>query len=149
MPATSGTRHGNGFGWGGPAKGAGKGGAAKPFTIDTPTRVFKTVIEARAERPSGAVSGYELRKLINEERAQELKDHLYSIATTARHEITQVRAAEAWLNRHEGMPVARNLNINVDDVANLSDTDLDAEITRRINSAGQAVEGEEATPVQE
>src|SRR6202000_10689 len=126
---TSGTRRGNGQehgpGWGGPAKGAGAG-PAEPFTADTPTRERlpggKGDLVKLSERAD--------RKERDAENAQILKDHLAQLAVGAEAEITRVRATEAWLNRHEGMPVARNINLNVDDVRALSDADLAAELAR-------------------
>lgn len=91
-----------GKGWGGPAKGAGKG-PAKPFTAESPTR--QTIpggkgdpvkMDARAEK-----------RARDEVRAEELRDHLYTLATKAERQETQLSAAVAFLNRVEGMPVAK------------------------------------------
>ena len=126
--ATSGTRHGNGqeqgAGWGGPARGAGTGGAAAAFTADSKTR---------HRRPGGAGDPVKMeerrhQKQIDAENAQLLKNHLLTLATKAEAEIVQVRATEAWLNRHEGMPVARNINLNTDDVRDLTDAAIIAEL---------------------
>lgn len=97
-----------GGGWGGPPKGAGRGGPAKPFTADSPTRVTVPLAEARAangDRPSA----YATRKERDEQRAETLRDHLYALATTAERQETQLSAAVAFLNRVEGLPVARQL----------------------------------------
>ncbi len=124
---TSGTRHGNGQehgdGWGGPAKGASKGDA-KPFTADTPTR--QTIPNGRGD--PAKMAARRSQKELDAERAQLLKDHLFTLATKAESEMVQKSASEAWLNRHEGMPIARNVNLNVDDVRGLSDEAIAAEL---------------------
>jgi hypothetical protein len=56
-----------------------------------------------------------------------LSDHLFILATTAESEAVQVAAASAWLNRHEGMPVACPVDLNTDDIRNLTDAELAAE----------------------
>jgi hypothetical protein len=85
------------------------------------------------------------KKLENERRAQELKDHLYTLATTAKYEDTQIRAVEAWLDREEGKAVQRNVNVNISEVSGLGDNELDTEIARLAGGAGAAgpvIEGE-------
>ena len=61
--------------------------------------------------------------------------------------LARVRASEAWLNRHEGMPIARNVTLAVDDVRALSDDALVAEFARLSGSVGGAVDGDEAPGV--
>ena len=97
MPAK---RTGQGAGWGGPAKGAGSG-PAKPFTAADAVTIpggkgDPVKMDARAEK-----------RARDEARAEALKDHLYQLATTAEREETQVTAAKHWLDRHEGMPIAK------------------------------------------
>lgn len=79
-----------GDGWGGEAKGSG----AAPF------------------KPGNKASAGPRDMTTNEEKAERLRQHIYKLAEGAEREETQLSAAIAWLNRVEGMPVARNLNIN-------------------------------------
>lgn len=105
-------RRGNGAGWGGAAKGA---GSSQP--AHSPFEEGNRVAVGRSEP--------------NEEKArriQALKDHLYSLATTAEKQEVQVRAAEAWLNREIGTPVATNVTLNVDDIESVSTEDLRREL---------------------
>lgn len=123
MARTSTPQEGNGAGLWGPAKGAGSG-PAKPFGADSPTR--QTIPGGK-----GDPAKMEERRAKAErdaERAQELKDHLHKLATTAQSERTQVAATEAWLNRHEGMPVSNvNLKAHVQrSIQDLSDEELAA-----------------------
>ena len=48
------------------------------------------------------------------ETADRIKLHILHLAQNAEREETQLAASQAFLNRIEGMPVARNLNINRD-----------------------------------
>lgn len=81
-----------GNGWGGEAKGAG----APMFVAGN----------------QAAAGPHDM--LTDAVRAQKLRDELYTIATTSERDDTRVSASVALLNRIEGMPVARNLNINRD-----------------------------------
>lgn len=106
--ARRGNGAGQGDGWGGPAKGAGS-------------------ISTRAE-PFGhgnTVSAVQ-RDMSGAEKAWLLKEHLYMLATTAAREETQISAAVAWLDRHEGKPIARNVNMTPGDVSLLDDGTLAA-----------------------
>jgi hypothetical protein len=97
-----------GDGWGGPAKG--------PGTTAKPAPQFakgNTASVGHAPRPQSTV-----------DRAQALKDHLFTLAQSAERQETQVQAAKAWLDRHEGLPLARTLNHNTDDLAALDDQSL-------------------------
>jgi len=100
MTDTPGTRRGNGPGWGGPARGASTGGGAR--------NGFETgnTIGAGGGRGNKSEAG-EAKRARDEKRAQKLKDALFTLATGAEREETRVRACEAWLNRHEGMPIAK------------------------------------------
>jgi len=79
-----------GDGWGGPPKGAGHA----PF------------------EPGNQVAAGPHDMHSTEEKAERLRRHIYKLAESAEREETQLAASIAWLNRVEGMPVARNLNIN-------------------------------------
>lgn len=125
---TPGIRYGSaGDGWGGPAKGPGNGNPRQNFAGGGGN---DRVMDSRASRAPGEPSKYATDKERAEARARELKDHLYHLARRAEREETQVRATEAWLNRHEGMPVARNVNLNVNDAERLTDDELRAELAR-------------------
>lgn len=96
-----GTRRGNGAGkgagWGGPAKGAGTRfakGEAQPLQGKSNTAPVVSQREARIAA---------------------LKDKLFALATDAAREETQLAAAVAYLNREEGLPVARQISATVDD----------------------------------
>lgn len=95
-----------GDGWGGPARGEsrtkGRVAEVQPMSND-----------AEIKRQAA-------------ERIQRLKDHIYTLATSAQREETQLAAAIAFLNREVGMPVARNLVANVGDPNNLTDAELAA-----------------------
>jgi len=59
----------------------------------------------------------ERRRLMSEDkeaRKQEMIAHLADLALNAKHEETQVAAANAWLNRVDGLPVQVNKNENRD-----------------------------------
>lgn len=115
---TKATREGTGAGWGGPAKGAGNGGKRHAnFAPGNQEAVGHTGPGARAAR------------------IEALKDHLYLLATTAEKQDTQVRAAEAYLNRVEGTPIARSVVATVDDPTQLADDRLESRIADLLGKA--------------
>jgi hypothetical protein len=136
MPATKGTRRGNGAGhgagkgegWGGPAKGAG-------------TRFVAGEVQP-LQGKGGTAPVVEKR----EDRLALLRDHIWNLALTAQREETQLAAATAYLDREEGKPIARTVTATVDDVSQLSDLELAAEIARidRELAAAKAGGGEAA-----
>ena len=143
MARSSGTRpKGSGIpakgkGWGGPAKGA-SASRIKPGDPDG--------IQAMANDAD--------IKARNAERNERLKDHLYTLATTAQNEHAQIAAAQAWLDRDEGKPISRSVTATVDDVSQLSDLELAAEIARLKRElgedaprAGEAAAGEQVSDV--
>ncbi len=73
--------------------------------------------------------------------AEEMLERLYLLAMEGNREETQKAAAEALLNRLQGMPVARNLNANTDDISRLSDGDLIAELARAERATAAAGAG--------
>ena len=83
-----------GDGWGGPARGAGSTAPMHP----------------PFEPGNDVAAGF--HDMSGEQVAARLKEELFDIATKAKREDTRVTASVALLNRIEGMPVARNLNIN-------------------------------------
>lgn len=135
---TCGTRRGNGpgkgEGWGGPAQGEGH-----TFAPGDPLAGKRLEPDAKAER---------------EARIAKLRDHLFWLATNADRQETQLAAANAYLDREEGKPIARTVTATVDDVSKLSDLELTAELARterEIAQAaarnGEAAPGEQASGV--
>lgn len=137
MPRNAITRLGNGIGqgagWGGPARGAGRGGAARAYTAGCPTR--RTFPGGQGD-PGKRVARDEERAS-RAATADELRAHLSHLAFHAEREETQLSAAVALLNRIEGLPVARNVNLAVDDLSRLTDAELEAEIARLNCRAGR------------
>ena len=143
MARSSGTRpKGSGIpakgkGWGGPAKGA-SASRIKPGDPDG--------IAAMGNDPD--------MRARNAERNARLKDHLFNLAISAENEHAQIAAAQAWLDRDEGKPISRSVTATVDDVSQLSDLELAAEIARLKRElgegapgAGEAAAGEQASGV--
>jgi len=113
-PPTSGTLHGNGTGWGsdGTAKGAGKGPKWPKFELGNQAAVGRAQPDWEALKTK-------------EEKAVALKQNLLRLGLTAEREETQISAAVAWLNREEGMPVQKNVNMNFKkDIKDFSDDEL-------------------------
>jgi len=123
-----------GDGWGGPAKGAGR--VADPRA---PLFGHGNKIAAGPHDMSGA------------DTARRMKAHIERLAFEAAREETQLSAAIAWLDRHEGKPIARNLNMDADDLAALDDGALDARRTAleaelRASTGGAAAAVDQAGP---
>jgi hypothetical protein len=123
------------MGWGGPAKGAGAR-PASPFTADTPTRV--TVSCGRGD-PLKLAARME-RQAIDAAVAQTLMDSLIALALTADTDTVKIWAAEAWLNRVEGLPVARVVSATTDNLRTLSDDALRSELALIVAPARAAGE---------
>jgi hypothetical protein len=115
---SSGTRIGNGKGHGGPATGLGHGGEKRGPGNGSPIKPFEPGNKLAVGRPN---AGEGERAKTELEKAAELKEHLYRLGTGAEREDTQVRASEAYINRVEGMPIARNLVQQLDRHGNPSD----------------------------
>ncbi len=121
MATSSTTRRGNGAGWGGPARGASTS-RIKPGDPDgIQTMSNDAEVKARAAQ-----------------RVEALKDHLFGLATKAERQETQLAAAVAYLNRVEGMPIARTVTATVADPNSLTDADLAAIIARGSADPGEA-----------
>lgn len=100
-------RKGNG-GWGGPAKGKGRGdGIPKPWTKDTPT--LTTIPGAKGIITAAKLSRIE-REARNAERLEQLHTNLMKIALEGETENNRLSATVAAINRLEGMPVSRNIH---------------------------------------
>lgn len=128
-PPTSGTRKGNGAGWGGPAQGSGTGGEPVAF-----------------EAGNQAASGRQQPDLSKAERIARLQDNLEHLALYGENENVRVSASNHLLNRLDGMPIARNINVNADDLASLSDADIAAELARLGGAGIEAAAGDAPTP---
>ena len=97
-----------GEGWGGPAKGAGSSAPVGPKPenmrgaqgLGPPT---PTMRETKR-----------LRDLAKEEAEMIMREKLFTLGQAAEREETQLSAAVAFLNRSEGMPIARQLTAEVD-----------------------------------
>ncbi len=115
---TRGTRYGNGVGqgdgWGGPAKGLGRG---------SPPMLIPGCGKAKRE---SAISRREER----EARAEELEDILLHLARYAEREETQVVACVKLHAILVGHPVARQVTAPDDDVASMTDAELYDELAR-------------------
>ena len=139
MPSGEKSAPGGNAGWGGPPKGAGRGGPARH-----PTKEFKKSGEpnvgaalvrdfdgAQPGPGRGHVSSAgEDRRARDAARSEVAQETLFSLVIGADRQETQLAAAVALLNRIDGMPIARNLNANVDDLSRLSDAELQAERER-------------------
>lgn len=115
---------GKGDGWGGPAQGESTS-RIKPGDPDG--------IQARASDPVVLAD--------KEAKAALLEDHLFSLAFNAERQETQVSASNAWLDRVKGKPIARTVTTTVDDVSQLSDLELTAEIARLDREIGSVKAG--------
>ncbi len=118
---------GKGDGWGGPAKGA----SASRIRPGDPEG-----IQAMGNDPDVKAKA--------EQRGELVREHLFNLALGAARQETQVAAAVAYLDRTEGKPVQRNVNLNTGDPSQLSDADLAA-----IAQSGRAAPAEAAADTQE
>ena len=96
-----------GKGWGGPAKGASmsKKGPAPKFEVGN----------------KAAAGPHDMS---DRDKAQAIKDMLFGLALTAERPIERIKAGEVWLNRTEGLAVARNITVSADDIGALDDDAL-------------------------
>ena len=61
-----------------------------------------------------------LKTATREARVAAVKEMLLGIAIDGTTEANKIAAATAFLNREEGLPVARNVNLNADDADKLT-----------------------------
>lgn len=112
------TRYGlwesQGWGWGGPARGA--GGGSPPKLIPGLSREKRAVAAVRSER----------REVLRDE----LVEVLYDLTMNGRTAETQLAAANALLNLIEGPPKRRTVTYTEDHFASWSDEELVAEARR-------------------
>lgn len=86
-----------GAGWGGPANGPGWGGPARGAGHNSGTAV---PFECGNQTAAGA------HRFHRSERSEQLLNVLADLARNAQSDMVRVWAAEAWLNRVEGIPRA-------------------------------------------
>jgi hypothetical protein len=122
-PATSGTRKGNGAGWGGGAKGEGS----------------KAVLHPEFERGNQeAIGNGPDRVAARATRESMMMVYERIAADENAPAVAQIMAAEKWLDRTEGKSIARNLNVNTDELDALDDaalTERQAELEARLRAA--------------
>jgi hypothetical protein len=117
MARTRTTRQGNGAGYGGPAKGA------------DPDRKPKTDFGPDTNAAGHSKATPETRAALRREQAEQMKDMLHQLALSGESESARVQAATAFLNRVEGMPVAKQEHTIKVDPNDLSDEALAAIIS--------------------
>jgi len=124
-PARGGPASGPGVGdgWGGPPRGAGNGSERNTFN-------FESSREATAKRDTDRRAGIVSKADIRRQRTEELEGLLYDLAFHAEREETKVSAATKLYAIYNGQPVARNINVQADDISQLSDDELRAELAR-------------------
>lgn len=115
-----------GPGWGGEAKGQGNGSPVPP--------VGKVATEARADPHVRTLAA--LKRADRETRIAALKDVLLEIAIDGETENGRIAAANALLDREEGKPIARNMNLNRD-LSSVTLAEAEAEIARLDALAGR------------
>ncbi len=111
-PATSGTRRGNGAGWGGPAKGI-------PASADTASKFEPG---NKAALPAGERASVMQRTRATRDAMIAVYERIAADETAP--PMAQITAADKWLDRHEGKPIARMVNMTPDDVSVLDDGTL-------------------------
>ncbi len=116
-PPTSGSRRGNGTGWGGPANGAGWGGPAKGAAL----------------YPSTGHSGRNLaRRATNDARVDVLCQIYYNVAWDLDAPTAlRLAAATHLLNRIEGLAVSKVATASTDPLSRMTDDELEAELVRQ------------------
>ena len=80
---------------------------------------------------------------IDEERAEEVKDRLYSVALGLIPDATsiEIQAAREFMDRAVGKPIQTTITASVDDVKSLSDDELRNELARLGGAAADAASG--------
>jgi len=121
---TSGTRKGNGDGWGGPANGPGWGGPAKGASIKPKRPALGTPGPGRGHY---SVAGEERR-----ERKERLAEEMCELYYTFAHDpeqptMVRLSAATHLLNRIDGLAVAKVVTSEADDLSMMTVEELEAE----------------------
>ncbi len=122
-PPTSGTRHGNGSGVGGPANGPGWGGAARGSS----TSQIKPMQGPGPGRGHFSIAGEEKRER-NDRHAEEMRALYYEFAHDPEQPaMVRINAATHLLNRIDGLPTATVVSAEPDELSNMTDAELEAE----------------------
>ena len=123
----------SGAGWSaGASQGPGRGGPAKyPRNPDKPQfkRDTPEWREIRAQKRADVAICYEV---------------IREIMLTGREPTVRLNAAKSLLERLEGLPLARSLSLNTDNIADLSDSEIRAELDRIEQRLRRAVDEVEA-----
>lgn len=127
MPRHPSAGPGKGPGWGGPAKGGG----------DTVLAPFQPANDAATHVRMDRAARKELRAA----RAEQLEDMLFDLAQNAERQETQVTAIVRLHAIYEGQPVARNVNMNVDDLGAMDASDISDELARLERAEAAAASG--------
>lgn len=137
-PARGGGQSGPGVGdgWGGPPRGAGNGNQRRNFNSET---AKSAVAKQSSDRKTGVMSKADIRR----QRTEQLEDLLFTLATSAEREETQVSAATKLHAIYNGQPVARNLNVQADDISQLTDDELRAELARAGGASSAPGQGDD------
>lgn len=133
-----------GDGWGGPPKGA---GSKKKLADVKPGFTPETAVIARTSQMIGEDRVGKSHAEVKRDRSIALEDMLYGLASAAEREETRVSAATKLHAIYNGTPIARNININSDDISNLSDDELRAELERTGGTAFETGAGTAAPGV--
>lgn len=121
-----------GTGWGGPARPNNKG--VKDIFDEDPEKAAAAKKYFMDKRPELLAS--------KKERVRAMEDVLLDIALNeGQHPGTRVNAASRLHAIYEGNPVNKNINANVDDVSEMSDEQLNAELSRVQGKIAEASSG--------
>ena len=128
----------------GPAGGPGWGGAAKGQGNGSPPGDLVQALAARSD-PVAMMTAAERRER-DERWAEEMLGVLHSVATRGEAEQSRVIAADKLLDRLQGKPIARNMNLNRD-LSSVTLAEVEAEIARLDALTGRdATAGMDAHP---
>jgi hypothetical protein len=140
-------RKGNGAGHGGPAKGAGQGdgwgGPAKGVKVPRGTSP-KTPGFGDFEPGNTLQMNRTGKAEMRAARTEMLEEKLFNLAMDAEREETQMNAAARLHAIYNGQPVAKTVTANADDIADLSDDAIRAELARIRGDGAEAGEGAKA-----
>jgi hypothetical protein len=130
-----------GTGHGGPAKGVGKGDGWGGPPSGRPGKAL--IIEGRPSFEPGNLHGMTRNGKAERraERSEQMETVLYNLALGAEREETQMNAAVRLHAIYNGQPVAKVVSTSVDDVSDLSDDAIRAELAILSGASPDAGEG--------
>jgi hypothetical protein len=86
----------------------------------------------------------EEKALRDEGRAEKYRQFIDdTVSNEAASAETRLRASAMGLDRIEGTPIARNINVNSDDISKLSDAEIAAELARLGRNGAKTAPGTE------